>query len=38
MEFLEIVNAPMGDDEGDDQDQPPPLNQEKLSENWLTQA
>jgi hypothetical protein len=37
MEFLEIVNAPMGDD-GVGDDQPPPLNQEKLSENWLTQA
>lgn len=37
MEFLEIVNAPMGDDGAED-DQPPPLNQEKLSENWLTQA
>lgn len=45
-EFLEIVNAPMGDDAGDDpldlgkidRDQPPPLNQEKLAENWLTQA
>eukprot|EP00980_Cylindrotheca_fusiformis_P000610 scaffold154_cov129-Cylindrotheca_fusiformis.AAC.27 len=45
-EFLEIVNAPMGEDTDDDpldlgkapSDHPPPLNQEKISENWLTSA